>query len=97
MFLVLSRYVKPIEEVDRFIPEHRAFLARYYNSGLFIVSGPFQPRTGGLILTADASREAIEAALAEDPFVRENIAEYDIREFTPTKGAEWFAKGLGML
>jgi uncharacterized protein YciI len=96
MFLLLSRYLKPTEEVDRFIAEHRAFLDRYYESGLFIVSGPFQPRTGGIILTADASREAIDAALAEDPFVRENIAEYEIREFTATKRAAWFAKGLGV-
>lgn len=94
MFLLLSRYLKPAEEVDRFIPEHRAFLDRYYDSGLFIVSGPLQPRTGGVILTADAPRETIEAALAEDPFVRESVSEYQILEFTATKRAERFVKAL---
>lgn len=87
MFLLLSRYVKPLEEVERFIPEHRAFLDRYYASGLFVVSGPMQPRTGGVIVTNDASRETIDAALAEDPFVREHISEYEIVEFTATKRA----------
>ncbi len=94
MFLLLSRYLKPTEEVDRFIPEHRAFLDRYYDSGLFIVSGPQQPRTGGVIVTADAPRDVIEAALREDPFVRENISEYQIIEFTATKRAERFLKEL---
>ncbi|HLI96812.1 MAG TPA: YciI family protein [Candidatus Baltobacteraceae bacterium] len=90
MFLLLSRYVKPVEEIDRVLPEHRAFLDRYYKSGLFIVSGPKEARVGGVILTADASRSEIEAALAEDPFVRENISEYEIVEFQATKRAEWF-------
>lgn len=94
MFLLLSRYVKPLEEVDRFIPEHRAFLDRYYASGLFIVSGPMEPRTGGVILTADASRETIDNALAEDPFVRERISEYEIIEFSATKRAEAFLEAL---
>jgi uncharacterized protein YciI len=94
MFLLLSRYLKPAEEVDRFIPEHRTFLDRYYDSGLFIVSGPKEPRTGGVILTADATREAVEAALAEDPFVREGISEYEIVEFSATKRAERFVKAL---
>lgn len=90
MFLLLSRYLKPVEEIDRVLPEHRAFLDRYYKSGLFIVSGPLNPRTGGVILTADAPRAAIDAALAEDPFVREGISEYEIVEFSATKKAEWF-------
>lgn len=97
MFLLLSRYLKPAEEVDRFIPEHRAFLDRHYDSGLFIVSGPMQPRTGGVIVTADATREAVESALAEDPFVREGISEYEIIEFSATKRAERFVKALAQL
>lgn len=90
MFLMLSRYVKPLEEIDRVLPEHREFLDRYYKSGLFIVSGPLNPRSGGVIVTADASRELIDVVLAEDPFVREGVSEYEILEFNVTKRAEWF-------
>lgn len=90
MFLLLSRYVKPIEEIDRVLPEHRAFLDRFYKSGLFIVSGPQEPRAGGVIVTTDAPRAVIDAALAQDPFVREGVSEYEIIEFKITKRAEWF-------
>lgn len=90
MFLLLSRYVKSTEEIDRVLPAHREFLDRYYKSGLFIVSGPQEPRVGGVIVTADVPREVIDAALAEDPFIREGISEYEIIEFRITKKAEWF-------
>jgi len=94
MFLLLSRYVKPLEEVNRVLEEHRAFLDRYYESGLFIVSGPLEPRTGGVILTVDCSRETIDRALSEDPFIREGVSEYEIIEFTATKRAARFVEAL---
>jgi hypothetical protein len=31
------------------------------------------------------SREEVEAILAEDPFLREGVSEYEIREMKPTK------------
>ena len=85
MFVLLSRYVKSLDEVNRVVAEHRIFLERYYDKGLFVVSGPQEPRVGGVILTADASREEIDRVLAEDPFVREGISEYQIIEFIVTK------------
>ncbi|MHB8147587.1 MAG: YciI family protein [Vulcanimicrobiaceae bacterium] len=94
MFLLISRYLKPIDEVDRFLAEHRAFLDRYYDSGLLVVSGSQEPRTGGVIVTADAPREAIDRALADDPFVREGISEYEIIEFNPSKRAQGFLAAL---
>jgi uncharacterized protein YciI len=85
MFLLLSRYVKPLGEVERWLPEHRAFLDRHYAAREFIVSGPLEPRTGGVIVTADVDRARIDAIVAEDPFVREGVCEYDVVEFRPTK------------
>src|SRR5690348_13957415 len=85
MFLLMSQYVKPLEEVEKWLPEHRAFLDRHYAEGAFLVSGPFEPRTGGVIVTANMSREAVEAILAQDPFVREATSKYEIIEFRPTK------------
>lgn len=90
MFLLLSRYLKPIDEIERVLPAHRAFLDRCYESGLFIVSGPQEPRSGGVIVAADAPRSRIEEALTQDPFVREGISEYEIIEFHATKRAGWF-------
>ena len=85
MFLLLSRYVKPLDEVERWLPEHRAFLDRHYAAGRFIVSGPLEPRVGGVIITADLTRDDVLALLEEDPFKREGVSTYEIIEFRATK------------
>jgi len=87
MFLLLSRYVKPLPEVERWLPDHRAFLDRHYAAGHFVVSGPLEPRTGGVIVVGDMDRSAVEAMLEEDPFAREGVSEYEIVEFRATKSA----------
>jgi uncharacterized protein YciI len=86
MFVLFSRYVKPLAEVDRWLAEHRAFLEHHYEARHLLVSGPQNPRTGGIIVTHDMTREAVEAMLEQDPFVREGVAEYQIIEFSPTRG-----------
>ena len=39
MFLVLTKYVKPMEEVDKFLPAHSEFLDKYYAQKKIIFSG----------------------------------------------------------
>lgn len=85
MFLLLSRYLKLGDERERWVAEHRAYLDGYYASGALIVSGPQEPRVGGVIVTANISRAEVDAFLAGDPFVREGIAAYDVIEFHPVK------------
>jgi uncharacterized protein YciI len=87
MFIVLLTYTQPLTEVDRLVPGHRSFLERNYALGHFILSGRKEPRTGGVILSAMASRTALEAVLQEDPFQREGVAQYDIIEWVPSMSA----------
>jgi uncharacterized protein YciI len=85
MFILLSRYLKPLDEVDKVLPAHRAFLEKHYEARHLLVSGPQDPRVGGVIVTHDITREQVEAMLAEDPFVREGVSEYEIIEFKRTR------------
>ncbi|MEO9171157.1 MAG: YciI family protein [Candidatus Baltobacteraceae bacterium] len=94
MFLLLSRYCKPLDEVNRWLPEHREFLDRHYAAGNFIVSGPMEPREGGVILTTDISREEVDRIMRDDPFLREGVSEYQYVEFYATKRTEAFAAAL---
>lgn len=43
MFLIIVDYRKPIEEVERFLAEHRAFLDRHFSRGELLCSGPSSP------------------------------------------------------
>ncbi len=94
MFLLLSRYVKPLAEIDRWLSEHRDFLDKHYAAGDFLVSGPLEPRTGGVIVTTGLTRAEVEALMKDDPFLREGVAEYDYVEFRPTKHAAALAGAL---
>jgi uncharacterized protein YciI len=87
MFVILLNYIKPLSEVDRFVPQHIEFLDRYYASGHFQISGRKEPRTGGVILSTAATREEIDNIIEQDPFHRARIAEYEIIEFHPVKTA----------
>jgi uncharacterized protein YciI len=85
MFVLISRYLKPLDVVDAWLPEHRAFLDRHYAAHHVLTSGPQSPRNGGVIVTHEMTREAVDAMLAEDPFVREGVSEYQVIEFKPTR------------
>ncbi|HLB43186.1 MAG TPA: YciI family protein [Gammaproteobacteria bacterium] len=49
------------------------------------MSGPKNPRTGGVIISLIDDREQLNIILSEDPFYTQNIADYEIIEFIPTK------------
>jgi uncharacterized protein YciI len=85
MFLLLSKYLKPLDEVERLMPEHRAFLDRFYREGKLVCSGPREPRTGGVILAdVDSEVEAMKIVV-EDPFFSEKVAHYELVRFNVTR------------
>lgn len=90
MFIVILKYKKPIEEVTKYLGEHITFLEKYYNLNKFICSGRQEPRNGGVILCNGKDKEEIYSIIREDPFHINNIADYEVIEFIPTKYAEGF-------
>jgi len=84
MFIVILTYVKPLETVDRHLEEHKSYLKRLYAARNLVCSGPQDPRTGGVLLVKDMSREALDALISQDPFHREGVARYEIISFHPT-------------
>ncbi|OIN98405.1 MAG: GTP cyclohydrolase [Desulfovibrionaceae bacterium CG1_02_65_16] len=85
MYLVLLTYVKPASVIDELLPAHRKFLETNYEAGLFVLSGPREPRTGGVVLAQAGSRWELAAVLEQDPFVTEGAATYEIIEFKATR------------
>ncbi|MDP1623296.1 MAG: YciI family protein [Bacteroidales bacterium] len=84
--------MKPIEEVDKHLDAHRAFLKTLYNKGIAICSGPQIPRTGGFILmNATTKTEALEI-MKNDPYVINGVAEYSVIEFEVKSFAEGFER-----
>lgn len=87
-FVVTITYIKPIEVVEEHTPAHREFAAQLKEEGFFFLGGPFNPRTGGMLICQAADKAAVEETLSKDPFWENEIASYDIREWQVKVGAE---------
>ena len=81
MFIVLLRYTRPLDEIDRHMPEHVAYLRQCYAASVFVASGRREPRDGGVILARGVTREQLEGILDLDPFVVAGVATYEVIEF----------------
>ena len=83
MFVAISTYLKPPDEVSKLAPLHAEWITRHYAAGRIFGSGRLVPPTGGVIIAREESREAFLALLAEDPFVQQGVSRYEVYEFTP--------------
>lgn len=85
MFLILLTYKKPLEVVDQYLAAHREYLDKCYQNNLLIVSGPQNPRTGGILLSHIKERKELDQLLAHDPFTINGITDYEVIEFDAVK------------
>ncbi|MDC1142212.1 YciI family protein [Planctomycetota bacterium] len=90
-FVVTIGYIKPMDIVEEHTPAHRDFCATLDTDGVLKASGPFSPRTGGMLICEATDKAALEALLAKDPFWVNKVASYDIREWVVKVGADLFA------
>jgi uncharacterized protein YciI len=85
MYIINLNYKKSLPDVDKHIEKHKVFLKKYYDNGQFLLSGRKNPRTGGIIIANVSKQEELKGIIEEDPFYRNDIAEYSIIDFTPTQ------------
>ncbi|MEL6589297.1 MAG: YciI family protein [Bacteroidota bacterium] len=88
MFIINLTYKVPLEDVDTFLSEHIIYLKQQYQAGHFIASGRKVPRTGGIILSTVKTETELQAVLNQDPFMKHNLADYEVTEFVPSMTAE---------
>lgn len=91
MFIISLTYKVELTEVDLFLAEHIEYLDQQYAQGNFILSGPKEPRNGGVIIANVANREKLEEIIQADPFYREQLADFAITQMTLTKSAKELA------
>ncbi|MGF1803739.1 YciI family protein [Aliivibrio sifiae] len=88
MFVVSLTYICEMSDVEKYLDEHIKYLDNQYELGHFIASGRKVPRVGGVILATVNSIDILNKILADDPFNKHGVAEYDVIEFIPTKTAK---------
>ena len=60
-------------------------LREQYEFGNFLASGRKVPRTGGIILSKVENKSELEKIIEKDPFKINNLADYKLTEFIPSK------------
>jgi uncharacterized protein YciI len=93
--IALLRYRKPLEEVLKFVDEHRAYLQTLKERGLLLASGPLDPRNGGALLLRvpdDSVHASLDRIRDDDPFTMAGVAQYELMPWSPTIGIEGLEK-----
>ena len=85
MFVLLARYTAPIEEVDKLLEEHKAWIGR--NADKILLTAREEPLIGGLILARADSAEEVWEMIREDPFHASGMSDYEVREYNPVRAA----------
>ena len=93
--IALLRYRRPLEEVLTVGDEHRAYLRGLKERGILLVSGPLEPRTGGVLLLRvpdDGGLAALDRIRDEDPYTLKEMAQYELLPWKPNIGGEGLEK-----
>lgn len=81
-FLLEGQHLVPFNEMTHMVDEHHAFLDRGYREGVFLFSGPQVPPHGGFLVARAESSDALNAYLADEPFVKAKVMRFSrIMEF----------------
>jgi len=83
LYVVLVHYTQPLAAVDAVRAQHVEHLERYAREGVFHAWTRRDPPTGGVIIAAVPDRAALEAIVAQDPYLRAGVARAEIVEFNP--------------
>ena len=83
MFIVLLKLSGNGSRAGEFMDAHNAWLKRGFDEEAFVLAGSMKPGPGGAIVARGDSREAVEARVAEDPFVANDVATAEIIEIEP--------------
>lgn len=84
-YLVEITYGVPVEALSEIVPLHRAFLQAGYDRGWILMSGPFNPKTGGIVIARAPSVDDLREYFSQDPYSLKGLATYRFSEFDPVK------------
>jgi uncharacterized protein YciI len=91
--VITLAYTASLDEVDRHMPAHVAWLEKGFDEGVFLLAGRQVPRVGGVILCR-GHRDEVEAVAATDPFVTEGVASVTVTEVATSFAAPAIAELL---
>lgn len=83
MYIIDITYTQAIDVIEQHLAAHRDYLREKYAQGFLVMSGPKNPREGGVIIATAETRAEIDDIINNDPFKINNVADYSVTEFNP--------------
>jgi len=87
VYLMISKYSVPIEQVDKIRDAHLAFLDGLDAQGLVVTAGRQSPPVGGVVVLNVEDEARARELISQDPYVLAGFAEYAATGFLPSRGA----------
>jgi uncharacterized protein YciI len=81
MFVLLGRYLRPVDEVEVHLDAHRQWVRDNAQAGHIVAAGREVPLQGGILIATGVTRAQVDAMIAADPYIAAGVAEYDVREY----------------
>ncbi len=88
MFIVLLKFSGNKDQAGQFMEDHKEWIKRGFDDGVFLLAGSLQPNLGGGIVAHNTSLSDLQNRVNDDPFVAENVVSADIIEIAPSKADE---------
>ena len=85
MFVVVLKFSGNRSRAGQFMEEHKQWLKRGFDEGVFVLAGSLQPQLGGGIVAHNTSLPELRARVSDDPFVAEDVVSAEILEIAPSK------------
>lgn len=88
IFVVLLKFSANKSRAGELMADHKLWLKRGFDDGVFLLAGSLEPGQGGGILAHNSSLAELRGRVNEDPFVMEDVAVAEILEIEPGKADE---------
>jgi uncharacterized protein YciI len=88
MFIVQLKFSSNKASAPQHMKAHKAWLARGFDDGVFLLAGSIEPGLGGAIIAHKILLSELQARVKEDPFVAGNVVTAEIIEIEPSRADE---------
>jgi uncharacterized protein YciI len=90
-FLVFIQYMVTVDVLGDNVRLHREFLQTGYDRGWLLMSGPREPKSGGVVIARAPSLEELKDFFNDDPYRVKGLAFHEFIEFNPVKSQPFLA------
>ena len=95
MYILAVHFSQTPEVVAPEVEAHGVWVKKYFDEGIFLAAGPKKSKLGGAILVSSIEKKKLLKILAEDSYVKADVADYQIIDIDCKLAAQGFEKLIG--